>query len=74
MFRFIFMFRRLLLAVAIVMVDTLAFQLLIGFMQCTMTVITIGFVQPYEHKSKWIKELINEQVILATIYFVMCFS
>jgi hypothetical protein len=73
-FRFVFMFRRLLLALTIVMIDILAFQLLIGFMQCTMTLITIGFVEPYEEKSKWIKELLNEQVILATVYFAMCFS
>ena len=73
-FRFVFMFRRLLLALTIVMIDILAFQLLIGFMQCTMTIITIGFVEPYEKKSKWIKELVNEQIILATIYFAMCFS
>ena len=73
-FRFVFMFRRLILVICIVFVDLLAFQLLIGFMQCTMTVITIGYVQPYEKKSKYIKELINEQFILATIYFAMCFS
>ena len=73
-FRFMFMFRRLILVIGIVFVDLLAFQLFIGFMQCTMTVITIGYVQPYEKKSKYIKELINEQFILATIYFAMCFS
>jgi len=39
-----------------------------------MTIIMIGFVEPYEKKSKWNKELVNEQFILATIYFAMCFS
>jgi hypothetical protein len=43
-------------------------------MQSTMTIIAIGFVEPYESRSKWIKELANEQIILATIYFAMCFS
>ena len=73
-FRFMFLFRRLLLALNIVLVENLCFQLMIGFMQCTMTLIIIGFVEPYELKSKWKKELVNEQFILATVYFAMCFS
>ena len=39
-----------------------------------MLVITTGLVLPFSEKKKWINELINEYVILNTIYFVMCFS
>lgn len=46
-FRFIYLLRRVLLALAIVELDVLAFQLLLGFMQSTMTIIAIGFVEPY---------------------------
>jgi len=39
-----------------------------------MMIIAIGLIEPYKKKSKWIKELVNELIILATIYFSMCFS
>ena len=73
-FRFAFFLRRTMLVAAIVCLKVLAFQLLVGFGQSVMMVIIIGYNMPYEDKSKWIKELINEQIILATIYFAMCFS
>ena len=31
-------------------------------------------LEPFAKKKKWITELVNEQIILATIYFAMCFS
>ena len=37
-------------------------------------IITIGMAFPYKEYSKHRKELINEAVILSTLYFVMCFS
>ena len=37
-------------------------------------IITIGMANPFKERSKQRKELINEVVILATLYFVMCFS
>ena len=73
-FRFAFFLRRLLLVIAIVNFKVLAFQLFAGFGQSVMMIIVIGYGMPYEEKSKWIKELVNEQVILATTYFAMCFS
>lgn len=39
-----------------------------------MMIIAIGLIEPYKEKAKWWKELANEQVILATLYFAMCFS
>jgi hypothetical protein len=62
------------LAIAIVCFDVLAFQLLMGYAQSTMMIIVIGFWRPFKKKETWIKELTNEQVIMATIYFAMCFS
>ena len=64
----------MLLAIAIVFVETLAFQILLGFAQSVMMIIAIGLIEPYKEKAKWWKELANEQVILATLYFAMCFS
>jgi len=37
-------------------------------------IITVGQIVPFTHRSKWIKELSNEMMILSSLYFVMCFS
>ena len=37
-------------------------------------IITIGLIMPFAEKSKHMKEMANEVVILFSIYFVMCFS
>lgn len=36
--------------------------------------ITIGLTKPFKDKKKWKFELMNESVIMVTVYFVMCFS
>jgi hypothetical protein len=68
------MLRRVILALAIVNMELLAFQIIAGFGQSTMMMIVIGFGTPFKQKGTWLKELANEQIILATIYFSMCFS
>jgi uncharacterized membrane protein (DUF485 family) len=37
-------------------------------------IITIGMANPYKEYSKHRKELINEAIIMSSLYFVMCFS
>jgi hypothetical protein len=46
----------------------------LGYFQSTLMIITVGNLTPFYDKSKWIKELTNEMIILSSLYFVMCFS
>ena len=39
-----------------------------------IVVFVIGWMQPYETKNKWKRELLNEYFIMLTIYHVMCFT
>ena len=73
-FRFAFLIRRITIAVAIVLVEKLCFQLFLAFFQSTLMIITVGNLAPFSDKEKWVKELTNEMVILFSLYFVMCFS
>ena len=62
------------LAIAVVYIEKLIWQLFLGYFQSVLMIITIGMANPFKEKSKERKELANEAVILATLYFVMCFS
>ena len=73
-YRFAFLFRRILLSAAIVLCKNLCFQIFGAYFQSVLMIITIGLIQPFEDKSRNNKEMINEVVILFSIYFVMCFS
>ena len=39
-----------------------------------VVIFVLGWMQPYETKSKWKRELLNEYFIILTIYHVMCFT
>ena len=73
-FRFAFMLRRIIIAIAIVLFEKLIYQLILGYFQSTMMLITVGNIVPFESNEKWIKELSNEMMIMSSLYFVMCFS
>jgi hypothetical protein len=73
-YRFWFLLRRLLLAVTVVYVDKLTFQFCIWFAQELLTLVILGFGQPFELQSDWWSEYWNEVFILSTIYFIMFFS
>ena len=73
-YRFVFLLRRILIAVAVVLVQKLVFQLFIAFFQSTLMIITIGQIRPFTEESRNRKELVNEVIIISSLYFIMCFS
>lgn len=73
-YRFVYMLRRVIIAIAIAVVRHLVFQIMLAFFQSTLMIITVGWLRPFEDSSRNNKELANEMIILSSIYFIMCFS
>ena len=49
-------------------------QLVIAFVQELVSLIIIGWMNPYAMLGKWKREMVNEYFITLTIYHVMCFT
>ena len=73
-FRFWFIVRRLTLALNVVFVKDLIKQICIWFIQQIISLAIIGHGEPFESKSNFRDQLVNEVFIQFTIYHVMLFS
>ena len=70
-----FLFRRLLLAVAVVIFDkVLIWQIMLMALQIVASVIIIGNVRPFHTNGRSKKELFNEIVLMFVMYTIICFS
>ena len=70
-----FLFRRLVMAFAIVVCrHILIVQIILIWAQTTTAVYIIGFVKPYTTRGKAAFEIFNELTIVSVLYTVLCFS
>ena len=72
---FFFLVRRLMIAIAIVIVNqVLIWQIMLMASQIVASVIIIGNVRPYRHPSKRKIEIFNEIILMVVMYTIICFS
>ena len=73
-FRVWFMLRRIAVICALLLTTHLWLQMIIAFAQEIITLIIIGWMNPYDRRGKWRREILNEWFITLTIYHVICFT
>jgi len=73
-FRVSFLLRRIAIIYALLMTTHLWLQIVIAFAQEMIVLIILGWMNPYEEKWKWKREILNEWFITLTIYHVICFT
>ena len=72
---FFFIFRRMMLAVAIVIMnEVLIWQVMLMASQIVASVIIIGNARPYQWQSKRSLEYFNEIILMIVLYTFICFS